>query len=234
MPRNLLAMKGSEHLALSIATVLVLLAPWLPENATQIALLCAGVAIGSLLPDTDAKDSKIHHMKAIPRLFGAVMRPVVVPLMRAIYGACGYPFNPAHRKSLHTLFGVGVYSVLLSLFIWVALSLLDRWDPLMLLFMAGMVAGGVLHIVEDCCTVSGCSPFAPFRETRINGGISTGKRGEHRPVHFAAVLAAAGACAFSARTSFGMQPGTVLAYAAPALLLAWGLFFYIARFGAKS
>ena len=227
-------MKGSEHLSLSLATVLVLLAPWIPEHATQIAIICAGIAIGSLLPDTDAKDSKIHHMKAIPRLFGAVMRPVVMPVMRTIYAACGFRFNPAHRKSLHTLFGVGVYSVLLSLFIWVALSLLNRWDPVMLLFMAGMAAGGVLHVVEDCCTVSGCSPFAPFREAKINGGISTGNRTEHRPAHFAAVLAAAAACAFAARTTLGLQPGVILAYAAPALLLAWGLFFYIARFGAKS
>jgi membrane-bound metal-dependent hydrolase YbcI (DUF457 family) len=227
-------MKGSEHLTLSIATVLVLLAPWLPENALQIAVLCAGVAIGSLLPDADAKDAKIHHMNAASRLFGGVMRPVVMPLMRAIYGACGFSFNPAHRKSLHTLFGVGVYSVLLSLFVWVGLSLLDRWDPAAILFMAGLVAGGALHIIEDCCTASGCSPFAPFRDTKIRGGISTGKRTEHRPGHFAAVLAAAAVFAFSARLHYGMQPGAILCYAAPALLLSWGLFFYIARFGVKS
>jgi membrane-bound metal-dependent hydrolase YbcI (DUF457 family) len=227
-------MKGSEHLSLSIATVLVLLAPWLPENALQIAVFCAGVAIGSLLPDADAKDAKIHHMNAASRLFGAVMRPVVMPLMRAIYGACGFSFNPAHRKSLHTLFGVGVYSVLLSLFIWVGLSLLDRWDPAAILFMAGLVVGGILHIIEDCCTASGCSPFAPFRDIRIKGGISTGKRSEHRPGHFAAVLAAAAVFAFSARTQLCMQPEAILCYASPALVISWGLFFYIARFGAKS
>ncbi len=227
-------MKGTEHLSLSIATVLVVLAPWLPDNAVQVAMLCAGVAIGALLPDTDAKDAKIHHMNAISRIFGAVMRPFIMPLMRAIYGALGYPFNPAHRKSLHTLFGVGVYSVLLSLFIWVALSLLGQWDPVALLFMAGLAAGGVLHIVEDCCTVAGCSPGAPFRDTKINGGISTGKRIERRPVHFAAFLLAAAAFALALRLHYGMQPWAILAYAAPALLLSWGLFFYIAQFGAKS
>jgi inner membrane protein len=227
-------MKGTEHLSLSIATVLVLLAPWLPENAPQIAVLCAGVAIGALLPDTDAKDSKIHHMKAVPRIFGAVMRPVIMPLMRAIYGAFGYPFNPAHRKSLHTLFGVGVYSVLLSLLLWVALSLIGWWDPVVLLFMAGLVAGGVLHIVEDCCTIAGCSPCAPFRTTKITGGISTGKRSEHRPMHFTAFLVAGAAFALAARTNFGMHPEAILGYAAPVLLLSWGLFFYIAQFGVKS
>ena len=229
-----MTMKGTEHLSLSLATVLVLLAPWLPDNTPQIAVLCAGVAIGSLLPDTDAKDSKVHHMNALSRLFGAVMRPVVMPLMRAIYGAFGYAFNPGHRKSLHSLFGVGVYSVLLSLFIWVALSLLNRWDQAALLFMAGLVAGGVLHIVEDCCTVAGCSPFAPFRDTRITGGISTGKRSERRPLHFTAFLVAAAAFAFAARAEHGMPPGEVMAYAAPLLVLSWGLFFYIAQFGAKS
>ena len=227
-------MKGTEHLSLSIATVLVVLAPWLPDNAVQIAMLCAGVAIGALLPDTDAKDAKIHHMNAISRIFGAVMRPFIMPLMRVVYGALGYPFNPAHRKSLHTLFGVGVYSVLLSLCIWVALSLLGRWDQVVLLFMAGLVAGGVLHIVEDCCTASGCSPCAPFRDTKIAGGISTGKRSERRPVHFAAFLLAAAAFALAARTHYGMQPWAILAYAAPALLLSWGLFFYIAQFGIKT
>ncbi|HDR73020.1 MAG TPA: metal-dependent hydrolase [Methanoculleus sp.] len=227
-------MKGTEHLSLSLGTMLVLLAPWLPENAPQIAVLCGGVAIGALLPDTDAKDSKIHHNNGVSRIFGAVMRPLIIPLMRAIYGALGYSFNPAHRKSLHTLFGVGVYSVLLSLAIWVALSLLDRWDPVALLFMAGLVAGGVLHIVEDCCTLSGCSPFAPFRDRKIRGGISTGKRFERRPVHFSAFLVAAAAFALAARTNFGMQPAAILAFAAPALLVAWGVFFYIAQFGARS
>ncbi|MDG6256708.1 MAG: metal-dependent hydrolase [Methanomicrobiaceae archaeon] len=227
-------MKGTEHLSLSLGTMLVLLAPWLPENALQIAVLCGGVAIGALLPDTDAKDSKIHHMNGVSRIFGAVMRPLIIPLMRVIYGALGYSFNPAHRKSLHTLFGVGVYSVLLSLLIWVALSLLDRWDPVALLFMGGLVAGGVLHIVEDCCTVAGCSPCAPFRNTKIAGGISTGKRSEQRPVHFIAFLVAGAALALGLRLHYGMHPEAILVYAAPALLLSWGLFFYIAQFGVKS
>jgi inner membrane protein len=227
-------MKGAEHLSLSIATVLVLLAPWLPDNAPKIAILCAGVGIGSLLPDVDARGSKVHHMKTVSRIFRGLMRLVITPLMRPIYGVFGYSFNPDHRKSLHTFFGVGVYSVLISLIFWVALSLLNRWDPVALLFLAGLAIGGVLHIVEDCCTVAGCSPFSPFLDIKIRGGISMGKRSERRPLHFTAFLLAVAAFTLAARIQYGMQPEAILVYSAPALLLLWGLFFYIAQFGIKS
>ena len=147
-----------------------------------------GVVIGSLLPDTDAKDSKIHYMGSIPQFFGAIMSPWIFPVMRRVFGICKIPFNPEHRKSLHTVFGVIVYTAILSLLIFVVLVILGQWHSFVLLFMFGLLFGGFLHIAEDCCTKSGCTPLYPFSRRKLSGRIITGNKRDRRPDHFAELL----------------------------------------------
>jgi membrane-bound metal-dependent hydrolase YbcI (DUF457 family) len=181
-------MRGNDHIAISMGSGLLLASPWLLNNPLIAVIFVVGVLIGSLLPDTDATDSKLHYMDGIARFFSLIMQPVIIPLTKLIYWIFRMPFNPSHRGSMHTLTGVIVYTSLLAGLISSVLFFTGYWYPIFGLFFIGICIGGVLHILEDCCTRSGLMPFKPFSGRKYAGNINTGDKKEKRPGMYAKVM----------------------------------------------
>ncbi|MFB6115765.1 MAG: hypothetical protein ABEK04_05795, partial [Candidatus Nanohalobium sp.] len=54
-------MLGRQHLMLSVATVSVVLAPYLESAEGFVIVMLLGTGIGSLIPDVDAQDAAVFH-----------------------------------------------------------------------------------------------------------------------------------------------------------------------------
>lgn len=185
-------MRGKDHVMLSMATGFLLVSPLLGSDLTTgttyfIVALLSGIFIGSLLPDVDASDAKINHLEGIAWLFGFVMRPLILPIVRFIHIKAGFDFDYRHRQSVHTIFSIGIYSIILLVLSFFILMVTGFWSNFVLVFYLGLFLGGVLHLVEDCCTVSGLRPFAPISYRHFSGGISTTNAREDRPELFSKI-----------------------------------------------
>lgn len=224
-------MRGNDHIAISIGSGLLLASPWFLTNTLSVSIFIAGIIIGSLLPDTDATDSKLHYMDGIARIFSLIMQPLIIPLTKFIFWIFRLPFNPAHRGSMHTFPGLIVYTSLLAALIGSVISFIGYWNPIMGFFFIGLFIGGVLHIFEDCCTRSGLMPFKPFSGRKYAGSINTGDRKERRPGYYAkGLLVAAGGVIVIGRY-YSFDQINLIGLSIGIFGLLWIAIFKISRWG---
>lgn len=222
-------MRGKDHIAISTGSALLLAAPWLLIHPLAVAIFTAGVIIGSLLPDTDAADSKLHYMDGIARVFSLIMRPVVIPITKLVYRVLEKPFNPAHRGSMHTLTGVIVYTLIITLLIGSILYLLDVRTLIIGFFFSGLFAGGIFHLLEDCCTRSGLMPFKPFSDKKYAGSINTGSRIDIRPGFYATVLIFVAAGVVVAGITYAISQPLLIAISLCLFVIIWVLILRLSR-----
>lgn len=135
-------MMGRTHLLLGINALWLLEVGPLP-SPDRFVLAVAGAALGSLLPDLDARASLLQSLHV-----GGV-RPLVLPA-RGLHRLFG------HRGTLHSLLALGVLALL-------SLPLLGI-EPLLWL---GLLLGYASHLVGDACTRHGVPLFFP-RRTRVH------------------------------------------------------------------
>jgi membrane-bound metal-dependent hydrolase YbcI (DUF457 family) len=128
-------------LALLGINSLWLLVPLPPELlGYDLGTLAASAVLGTLLPDLDASESKIKHLK-VP---GTQFKPFLLPA-QVIHR------SDQHRGLLHSLWGPGMTGVCtLPLMIWVG------WTP-----VAALMLGYASHLLGDSATKSGIRLFYP-------------------------------------------------------------------------
>lgn len=130
-------MTWSTHLMAGLNTLWILEA--LPNAATEnIALLAGAAAFGSLLPDLDASQSKIKHLK-----IGGV-KPFYLPA-EAIYRQLG------HRTFLHSLLGLVYIAIACAV-----LTPFVGWPVALALWL-----GYASHLAADAVTKSGIPLLYP-------------------------------------------------------------------------
>jgi inner membrane protein len=112
-----------------------------PNNSAILAVLMVFCVFGALVPDLDAVESKIKHVKVMG------IKPFV-PVSKAINRDFG------HRGLLHSLWGWLGFSVL-SL----PLSAVIGGLPVL-----ALVVGYLSHLAADACTVSGIPALYPKRD----------------------------------------------------------------------
>ena len=124
-------MTWSTHLmaGLSALWIMEALPASQPEN---MALLAGAAALGSLLPDLDASESKVKHLSV------AGIKPFLLP-SQAIYGQFG------HRTFLHSLAGLAFCASSCLL-----LSPFTGWQVALALWL-----GYASHLAADALTRSG-------------------------------------------------------------------------------
>ena len=135
-------MTWPTHTLFGIST-LWLLAPVPPEilNA-NIGALAAAAALGALLPDLDASESKIKYLK-IPN---TQIKPFMLPALVASR-------SDQHRGLLHSFAGLGMMAVFVVPFaFWIG------WAPVMALLL-----GYFSHLMADAATKSGVRLLYPSR-----------------------------------------------------------------------
>ena len=123
-------MTWRTHLAGGLASLAVI--PFAPSS-TSLALGCVFAALGSLLPDLDARESKLSNVQIVGV---APLKPLAWVVSRRL----------GHRGPLHSLLALLVVTVGISL----PLSLF--LDPLAGI---GLSLGFASHILLDACTKSG-------------------------------------------------------------------------------
>ncbi len=133
-------MTWPTHALLGINT-LWLLTPLSPELlGYDFGTLAACAAFGALLPDLDASESKIKHLK-IP---GTKFKPFLLP-------AQVVSRTDQHRGLLHSLWGVGLATLIVT-----PISLWVGWAP-----VAVLLFGYISHLLGDASTKIGIRVFYP-------------------------------------------------------------------------
>lgn len=223
-------MLGRNHVALSVASALLLAIPWLPGSLPLVALVLAGVWVGAFLPDMDTDAMRVVRGVMMPRILARFLKWLLFGIVGIAFRLVRQPFHPEHRGSLHTLLGIGFYSLVISFSIFAGLRILGFWDPIALYFCAGLVAGGLLHLLEDCCTLWGISPFIPLWKHRFHGGISTGNSSDKRPEIYASVLFTIAGGLYYYSLSQHIEQVQMIKTAGLVFLTVWGMFYMISKF----
>ena len=228
-------MKGGHHVLLSLCTAAVLLAPaagTLP--LPTLGAVLSGIFIGSLAPDADASDAAIFHgrrgrLGLLLPLFGYTIRYLIYYPISCIFRFIfGSQARPRHRGLLHSAIGVAFSSVLLSLYIRLALLVLGLpGDSILILFGAGFFGGCILHLLEDSCTPMGVAWWFPFRTTRLMGRIRT-RSGDLRPTLFGITLALAAAFLLAGPVVPDLPRVPLAGLAAVMVGALWGIFLFVA------
>jgi inner membrane protein len=134
-------MRWQTHTLFGISS-LWLLTPFLNQtNASNIGVLVFYAAFGALLPDLDAGESKIK------RLAFCGVKPFVLPAV-AFHRALG------HRGLLHSLLGLGTFSLLA-----IPLARWWGWES-----SVALALGYASHLLADASTRGGVRLFYPQRE----------------------------------------------------------------------
>lgn len=127
-------------LGISALWLLTLLPPEL--LGYDFGTLAACAALGALLPDLDASESKIKHLK----LLGTNFKPFWVPAQIVSR-------TEQHRGLLHSLTGMGMMALIsCPSLIWLG------WPP-----VATLLLGYASHVAADAMTKSGVRFFYPSR-----------------------------------------------------------------------
>ena len=206
-------MKGITHITLTIATMLVILAPLTYslltlESIPAVLILLLGTFFGSLTPDIDkGKEAAIYHSE-IPGARGRKFH--LTPVFGyALYYTCYRPLQfifclifgkkiyaiHGHRELPHSPIGIFLISALVTFYIWLicfALSFVPYLDffynnSLIYVFGSAFLLGCFLHLLEDTCDNSGIHSFYPFSFSRLRGRIK-GDGTDVQPKIFAAIL----------------------------------------------
>jgi inner membrane protein len=130
----------------------------------DLGVLAAATAIGALLPDLDAAQSKIKHLTI------SGMKPMMV-VSQFIHRRWG------HRSLLHSLPGLGLIAVL-----GIAVVLSLGIPPLAWQILLALLLGYASHLLADACTKSGIPLLYPNRKRfhlmPHSWRITTGSRAE--------------------------------------------------------
>lgn len=118
-----------------------LLAPLAPELlGYDLGTLAVCAVLGALLPDLDASESKIKHLK-IP---GTKFKPFLLP-SQVVHR------TDQHRGLLHSFWGLGMFTIITTpLLFW------TEWAPVVALLL-----GYSSHLLGDAATKSGIRLFYP-------------------------------------------------------------------------
>lgn len=135
-------MTWPTHALLGINS-LWLLAPLPPELiGYDLGTLAACAALGALLPDLDASESKIKHLK----ILGTNFKPFLLPA-QVVHR------TDQHRGLLHSLWGLGMMTM-----IALPLSFWTGWAP-----VAALLLGYGSHLLGDSATKSGIRLLYPSK-----------------------------------------------------------------------
>jgi inner membrane protein len=221
-------MLGRNHVVLTLGSASLLAIPYLPGSLQTVALVLGGAWIGAYLPDLDTPNMKIvKGVVAVP-FASQIVRSILFTIVHIGYICLFQKFDPNHRGSLHTLLGIAMYSAVICGAGYAVLRYTGYWDPVVLWFFAGLVGGGVMHLIEDSCTRWGVQPFLPLWGHKFKGGITTGS-GDFRPEVYGSVLFALAGCLLYLNLGLGMIQQNLIGISVITLLTAWSVFFIISK-----
>lgn len=212
-------MRGQQHIQISVLTGLVVTVPFLLTNSISSILFLAGVFLGSLLPDSDASDRTAKHGDSILFAFDKINEIFIYPLLLMLSHE-----KKRHRGMLHTVAGVATFSLILTAITAIGFLILDVQYNFLIIGI-GLFIGGVLHLMEDCCTRSGIAPFYPKYTSKFKGNILTFDRKEKRPEMFSKYLAFLFVGLIVLQMYYDVAQSDMMVLVVIAIVLSWIGFF---------
>lgn len=204
-------MQGRQHFTLSLATAGVWVTPNLAEASTPTFLLLGGVALGSLIPDVDAKQAAIFNNQQTPlhptldylfRISVGWLLPLFGYLTKYLVFKPSYMFfktllpcfrvNGNHRGFAHSLLGILSFTACMALYLWLLVRLLELSSISALMpFLCGYLVGAFLHLIQDSCTPQGIAWSHPFAKVKLRGELDVAKSTLRPGLLFYALMALA-------------------------------------------
>lgn len=199
-------MRGDQHLLISLLSGLLILVPFIPAYAPAVfTAIMAGLVVGSLAPDADARDAAIFHKRIkIRGTLGAILRHIgyILPFFGYLIRYLIYfPVSlllwiftrkvgwPRHRGLLHSITGMVLTVFLIGFYSYVAMYVSGiSISYFSLPFLSAFTLGFMMHLLEDSCTPSGIAWLFPFSRVRVCGEIRVDSKREKRPIVLAFTL----------------------------------------------
>jgi membrane-bound metal-dependent hydrolase YbcI (DUF457 family) len=185
-------MLSKHHFEISLFSNFILFDWLIFQNIIGFVAITCGVFIGCLLPDTDLPKSKIDYMEGITGFFGMISKNILNPLVAAIFESyLKKSIDRGHRGITHTVYGILMYCVLIEGISLPILFFLGFGTSIIMysLFVFGLFLGGIFHLMEDSCTITGILPFYPLNSIKkYSGKISTYNMADIRPKYFSRSL----------------------------------------------
>ena len=103
------------------------------------------------------------------------------------------------------------------------------WSNSLLFVYAGLLWGSVLHLAEDCCTISGLQPFKPFSSLHLKGGINTGDYRDRRPVWYAKYLICMAAVVIAGQYVYAIPSGSLAIPVLGLTVISWIVFHCVSQ-----
>lgn len=163
-----------HHMALALMCALIVSSSFFFSNPLMMVLVTAGTCIGVLLPDIHMTRPKHVKLRSLAWLIVQFPRRICAPVLCRIYAYMHHPVkDPGDKRLIHSLPG--------ALFVFActaAILLVPAYatgNPVLCdmvaVFLAGILLGIALHLIEDLCTRKGIFLFFPFSIWTIAGSI---------------------------------------------------------------
>ncbi|MDA3836858.1 MAG: metal-dependent hydrolase [Nanoarchaeota archaeon] len=195
-------MLGKDHIGISMAFMIPFLIPLLFLNIGDIVFvitIMASVFVGSLIPDSDCGGRATIYYKfpLVHKFMDKVVGKLIVFSFNNLISkkkiSVEHKVGDEHRGIIHSPIGVLLTSIMISLpIIIVTLILRIFYWKIQLAIFLGLIAGQLLHLLEDSCTISGINWAFPFGNRPLKGKIHTFFKNPElrdiRPLFFAGIF----------------------------------------------
>lgn len=176
-----------HHLALALMCTLMLGIAVLPSDLLLLCVLGAGSCIGAVLPDIQTTRPKQFGARTISFSLTRFSAGICIPILCALYYSLfGLNLCPSDKRLTHSLTGIVGLGTIIVVLSGLPFPLIFgvRVPCLYPVFIAGIIAGLIFHLIEDACTRKGVSPFFPFSEVRLSGSIRPCDKSDARITHY--------------------------------------------------
>lgn len=227
-------MRGDDHVHLSMATAILCMSPYLTTGLSPDCFWCCvcfliGIFFGSHLPDMDLVAAQGLNLRSCTGVVVSAVSIVLLSMVRFLYRVAGWPFDGRHRESLHTVWGVSVATGVIAALTGILFEDAGFWSYHLLYGYTGLFIGGMLHLAEDCCTISGLQPFQPISPLHLKGGINTGNYRDHRPVWYARCLVCMAAGAIAGQYVYYIPAGELMVPVFIITIFSWVVFYLLSK-----
>ena len=218
-----------------MGTALLCISPFLTAGISGDCLWCCvcfliGIYFGSHLPDMDIAATQGLNLRSGMGFIVSAVSILLLSMVRFLYWVAGCPFDGRHRESLHTVWGVFVATVVIAILTGILFEDAGWWSCYLLYGYAGLFCGGLLHLAEDCCTISGLQPFQPVCSLHLKGGINTGNYHDHRPVRYAQCLVCMAAGVISGQYVYHIPAGELKIPVLATGVICWFAFYLLSKY----
>ena len=165
-------MLGKDHFIISLAWAFLLLSPVIVQYPEFSFAFLLGIAIGAVYPDIDSTyNPYLGRLRSSSAEGNGPLTWVIALAAYPVKHLTGFVFSGGdkkkkteylkHRNLIHSIPGIFFSLLVILIPLNIILYLIGYWTPFVLIASTGVLVGACMHLMEDCCTLSGVKFFYP-------------------------------------------------------------------------